>query len=299
MTTDRTIQTASDRDAIVDVTTRLGWYADQRRWDELLGLFAGQVTLDYTSLAGGEPVTVSPADIVASWKGGLGGLDATQHVVSNHLVDLDGDTAVATAQFIAIHRLDNPHGDPLWTLGGHYRWTLARHQGRWRITTMTMTATWATGNRHIMTLAAAPPETAGQLARRFLAGLEAMDIDAALSVFAVHAAQEMPFSPAGFPRRLEGIDALRTQYGGLPGAYRSMRFHVDDVIETGSTATVRYRGEIELAGGGRYDNTYIGVFETSNGRIDRFIEYFDPTVLAAAFDTSAMTDTFNLEGDGP
>ncbi len=157
MTTDRTIQRTIDRDAIVDVTTRLGWYADQRRWDELPGLFADQVTLVYTSVTGGEPVTVTPADIVASWRAALGGLDATQHVVSNHLVDLDTDTAVATAQFIATHRLHDPHGDPLWTLGGHYRWTLTRHQDGWRITAMTMTGTWATGNRHIMTLAAAPP----------------------------------------------------------------------------------------------------------------------------------------------
>ena len=35
---------------------------------------------------------------------------------------------------------------------------MARHQDRWRITAVTMTATWATGNQHIMTRAAAPPE---------------------------------------------------------------------------------------------------------------------------------------------
>lgn len=158
MTNDSTTQMTNARDAIVDTTTRMAWYVDQRRWDELPALFAERVTLDYTSLNGGEPATVTPADIVTGWKAGLGGLDATQHVVSNHLIDLDGDTAEATAQFVATHLLHNPHGAPLWTLGGHYHWTMARHQDRWRITAVTMTATWATGNQHIMTRAAAPPE---------------------------------------------------------------------------------------------------------------------------------------------
>jgi hypothetical protein len=46
-------------------------------------------------------------------------------------------------------------GDPTWTLGGHYRFDLTRTPGGWRIAAVTMTADWATGNQHIMTLAAA------------------------------------------------------------------------------------------------------------------------------------------------
>lgn len=55
-----------------------------------------------------------------------------------------------------------------------------------------------------------------RVARHFLSALESMDIDAALSCFADSAVQEMPFAPPGFPTRLEGMDALRRQYGGLP-----------------------------------------------------------------------------------
>jgi len=143
-----------ERTAIVDVTTRMAWLADRRDWDALLGVFAEQVQLDYTSLTGGEPATLAPADIVAGWRTGLGGPDATQHLISNHLIDIDGDRAVATAQFQATHVLANPHGDPIWTLGGHYRFGFARIGGGWRIDALTMTVTWATGNQQIMTLAA-------------------------------------------------------------------------------------------------------------------------------------------------
>lgn len=61
--------------------------------------------------------------------------------------------------------------------------------------------------------------TAHELARAFLQALEALDVDRALGTFDDQAAQIMPFAPAGFPSKLEGIDALRRQYGGLPQAY--------------------------------------------------------------------------------
>jgi hypothetical protein len=147
---------SSDRDLIIDTTTRVAWYADQRRWDDIPGLFAEKVILDYTSLTGGEPATVTPTDIAASWQASLGGLDATQHLVSNHLVELaqDGASAIATAQFLATHLLANQQGGPTWSLGGHYHWTLRRVNDAWKIESMTMTATWASGNQQIMALAA-------------------------------------------------------------------------------------------------------------------------------------------------
>jgi hypothetical protein len=89
---------SNDRELIIDVTTRVTWYADQRRWDEIPNLFAARVLLDYTRLTGGEPTTVEPSQIVQSWRASLGGLDATQHMVTNHLVDLSEDEKPALSQ---------------------------------------------------------------------------------------------------------------------------------------------------------------------------------------------------------
>ncbi|MEU5693119.1 nuclear transport factor 2 family protein [Actinosynnema sp. NPDC020468] len=141
----------SEHREIVDTTVRLAWLADHRRWDELADVFAERVTVDYTSLNGGEPVTLAAADLIAGWRAGLGFLDATQHLVTNHLVEVDGDRAAATAQFQAVHVRAGAVGDPTWTLGGHYRFGLVRTDAGWRIDAMTMTKTWATGNRAIMT----------------------------------------------------------------------------------------------------------------------------------------------------
>jgi hypothetical protein len=139
-----------DRWDVIDTCTRMAWYADQREWERLHDVFADRVRLDYTSLNGGEPVTLTPAQIVDAWKNVLGGFAATQHLLGNHLVDIDDDSAVCTAAFQATHRKAEPYGDSLWTLGGTYRFELARVDRRWRITGVVMTATWGDGNRGLM-----------------------------------------------------------------------------------------------------------------------------------------------------
>jgi 3-phenylpropionate/cinnamic acid dioxygenase small subunit len=131
-----------DRFDIIDTCTGMAWYADRREWDKLAEVFADQVTLDYTSLNGGEPATLTPGQIIGAWKEALGAYAATQHLLSNHLVTVDGDTAVCTASFQATHRKPDDH---LWTLGGTYRFDLAQGRSGWRITSVVMTADWSDG----------------------------------------------------------------------------------------------------------------------------------------------------------
>ncbi|MFF9620073.1 nuclear transport factor 2 family protein [Streptomyces griseosporeus] len=135
---------ATDRLDVIDTCTRMAWYADQRDWDRLAGVFADKVTLDYTSLNGGEPVTLTPAQITDGWRAGLGVYDATQHLVGNHLVTVDGDSAVCTATFQAVHLKSD---GSRWTLGGTYRFDLARTGAGWRIAGVVMTAVWSDGER--------------------------------------------------------------------------------------------------------------------------------------------------------
>ena len=147
-------ESALNRLGVIETCTRMAWHADQREWDALRDGFADQVLLDYTSLQGGEPASVSRDELVESWARLLGKLAATQHLITNHLVSVAGDTATCTAAFQATHLLPNAHGDPIWTLGGTYHFELVRDGPAWRISALTMTATWASGNQQIMSLAA-------------------------------------------------------------------------------------------------------------------------------------------------
>jgi len=142
-----------DHASIVKTCTLLARMADRQDWASFEEIFTEEVDLDYTSLNGGEPLQLPRQSVIAGWSAVLGGLDATQHLVGNHLVTLNGDTAECTASVLATHILENEQGDPVWTVGGHYLYSLVRTAEGWRISGLKMTADWTTGNREIMVLA--------------------------------------------------------------------------------------------------------------------------------------------------
>ncbi len=147
--------TLEDRFEIIDTATRMMWSIDTRDWEGLGDVFADKVVLDFTSYWGGEPQTATPEQVVTDWSALFTAFDATQHLLGNHLVTVDGDQGVLTAVFQATHRLADPFGNPLWTLGGTYRFSLVRIDNRWKIEHVLMTATWSEGNRNVLALAAA------------------------------------------------------------------------------------------------------------------------------------------------
>ncbi|MEM7462028.1 MAG: nuclear transport factor 2 family protein [Pseudomonadota bacterium] len=124
--------------------------ADRHDWDRVRSAFSETVTTDYTGLWGGEPVTQSADELVASWSGFLPGFDTTHHMVTNHTVtELDGSKAKAEADFTATHRID----DKQWTLGGRYSYELVQSGGRWLITFLKMMPLWETGDRGLVSTA--------------------------------------------------------------------------------------------------------------------------------------------------
>ena len=73
-----------------------------------------------------------------------------------------------------------------------------------------------------------------------------------------------------------------------------MRFPREIIAtEEASRFLVRYTGSIELKAGGRYDNTYVGLFTLRDGRIAEFVEYFDPIILQKAFG-NRLQQNFNV-----
>ena len=157
--------TPEERLEVIETCTRMAHHADRREWDRLVEIFADEVRLDYTSLQGGEPATVAREQLVDGWREALGGLAATQHLITNHLVEVDGERAVCLADFQATHLYPNPHGDPSWTLGGRYRFELRRLGSAWRLAALTMTAVWARGNQQIMSLAGGATTTRSEESR--------------------------------------------------------------------------------------------------------------------------------------
>jgi ketosteroid isomerase-like protein len=144
----------ADRLDILELTTRLGLLVDAREWDALARLFADPVAVDYTSLDGGDPQTLRPAELIDGWRSVLEHLDRTQHLIAGQVIALDGDRATCAASVQATHVLATDTGGSAWVVGGRYDLGLTRTSEGWRIAALTLTVQWATGNRHLMTIAA-------------------------------------------------------------------------------------------------------------------------------------------------
>jgi ketosteroid isomerase-like protein len=144
-----------DRLDVIEACTRYGWYADRRDWERFAELVTDELYLDYTGLVGGEPGNVKSAELIAGWKEQFARLTTTQHLITGHLVEIDGDTAVCTANFHAQHVTAVAHGDQNMVLSGHYRFGLVRTGGGWRINSVVMTPTWSTGNLAVLGLSGA------------------------------------------------------------------------------------------------------------------------------------------------
>ena len=144
-----------DRLAILELIGRLVLLLDARDWGALEQLFTDTVYSDRTSLLGGEPVTLGAAEFVDGWRQTLQNLDAVHHMITCHVISLDGDQATCAANMQGNHVFVNGSGGPMWTVGGRHDYELKRTLDGWRIAGLTFTIQWATGNQNIVALAMA------------------------------------------------------------------------------------------------------------------------------------------------
>jgi hypothetical protein len=110
------------------------------------------------------------------------------------------------------------------------------------------------------------------------------EIDAALELVTDDLVLEFPFRGDGGPRRLEGDDAKHF-VRAMPKLFSQLPF-VDVVVHgkvPSGTVVAEYRGDGITKKGRPYPNRYVGFFELRDGRVAYWREYFDPTVVAAAF----------------
>jgi len=148
-----------DRLEITELISRMVLLLDARDWDPLVDLFTDTVYNDRTSLTGGEPETQSAPEFVGGWRYLMEHLDAVHHMVSCHVINLDGDQATCAANMLGTHVLANHSGGPIWAVGGRHDYQLTRTSGGWRIAGITFTIQWATGNQNILALSIAAGAT--------------------------------------------------------------------------------------------------------------------------------------------
>jgi ketosteroid isomerase-like protein len=136
-----------DEQAIVGVTYRYCAAIDARSWDDLTHCF----TPDAAAVFGGLPGRHEGlAEIQRVIRSALEPLDASQHIVSNHLIEVSGDTATSRCYVQAQHVRSGPDGSDNFTLAGTYEDEWQRTGDGWRICSRTLSVTWTQGNREVL-----------------------------------------------------------------------------------------------------------------------------------------------------
>lgn len=130
------MQQVADRLAVEELVSRYTWAIDGQEWGALRQIFTPDAEADYTSLA--DDASMEGLDAIVAWlQGSLGWrTDAVPwHFVSNHVVELDGDTAESK------HYMHNRH----LTVYGRYHVSSVRTVDGWRIKKLVLRASMRQG----------------------------------------------------------------------------------------------------------------------------------------------------------
>ncbi len=140
MTEDRPVDV--DRQALMDLTVSYCWILDTGQHERLAEVFVP----DGVAVYAGQRFDGVDA-IRAKVSESLSHLDASQHIVANHQVRLDSDTATGRCYFQAQHvRAAAPGGGANFIVAGTYTDEFVRtHQG-WRIRHRVLDVLWTEGN---------------------------------------------------------------------------------------------------------------------------------------------------------
>jgi len=123
----------------------------------------------------------------------------------------------------------------------------------------------------------------------FFVALETQKFEMLKEIFLENGKQLNPYSPKGFPNSFDGAEGIYKQYSGLSGNFGQMRFPRQIfATEDPNFFFVKFRGEIEIKAGGKYENDYLGTFKLENGKVVEYTEYFNQIVMAKAWYKTKM-----------
>jgi 3-phenylpropionate/cinnamic acid dioxygenase small subunit len=126
------LQQISDRIEIDDLLIRYTVAIDTKDWELLDMVFTPDAKVDYTTSGG---IKGDYPEVRAWLAKALALFDMTQHLISNSVVRIDGDTATArTMVFNPMGRDDGKGGLSLFYVGAWYDDKLVRTPEGWRIT---------------------------------------------------------------------------------------------------------------------------------------------------------------------
>lgn len=126
-----------DKLAVQEIAVRYAAGADQRRWDSWEAIFTDPIEL-FLSPRSQETRKISRAKWIELEKSIVESYPATQHAMSNFLIEVDGDRAVCQVYVQARHFVKDTEAH---TGFGHYTFHMIRSGQEWKINKYGITLT--------------------------------------------------------------------------------------------------------------------------------------------------------------
>ena len=136
------LQQLTDEQEIRDLARLYCTAVDRRDWRLLGEIFVPDATVD----VGSSSPMRGTGEIVSRYRRGLSKYDSTHHMVTNHEITVDGDTAGHRCLVHAQHvRPAAAAGNSMFTIGGRYQDRLVRTPHGWRFRHRELVTVWSEG----------------------------------------------------------------------------------------------------------------------------------------------------------
>ena len=136
---------ADDRLEIAEAVGGIMFHVDRRDWETAVSYLLPEVTTDYTSIFGGNPVRCSREELAEGWRTRLSGFDSKQHTVTQVLVEGSGTRASTVSNPRAFHWFDSD----IWAFGGSYYHTLKKFDDSWLVGSLRVQMNCEVGDRSV------------------------------------------------------------------------------------------------------------------------------------------------------
>ncbi|RLA38914.1 MAG: nuclear transport factor 2 family protein [Gammaproteobacteria bacterium] len=143
-------QTLIDRAALSDVLNNYAAGVDRRDWTLFRSCFTDDLEADFTGVLPGNVCHGADKWVAAAAKL-IEPLAATQHIITNHVHDIDRDTAKSRSYLQAQHMQKDPQGKQRhYLIGGYYDYDMVRTGQGWKIKKYSLTQTWCSGDPSVL-----------------------------------------------------------------------------------------------------------------------------------------------------
>lgn len=150
-----TIDTLVDRAEMVRIADSIDAAVDAKDWAQARSYFADTITVDFTSLVGGDPATIPADALIDGWSANLTAEKTSFHLRGNHRITFaDTDTAQMHSHGYAWNHMERgalPEngGEALWEVWGTYTHDFSRSADGWQVTGMSFTVTAERGSAFV------------------------------------------------------------------------------------------------------------------------------------------------------